>query len=122
MQPSGRCATQQSWRLWNENLLLTLAVLLLTGERLGDILGQRNLFMIGLAVFSSAALLSGLAGDAAMLPTLAVAVAAVVLGDLIGGRGWSYHSMSALTDSDPHQWSRTLTIGPDQVGILADAH
>jgi len=79
--------------------------------------------MIGLAIFSSAALLSGLAGDAAMLPTLAVAVAAVVLGDLTEGRVWSYHPMSALTDSDPLiNWSRTIAIGPGQVGVLADAH
>jgi len=108
MQASGRCATQQTWRQWNEIRLLTFAVLLLRGARLGDILGQPNLFTIGLAVFSSAALLSRHAGDGAMLPS----VAAVVLGDLTGGRGWSYHPMSALTDSDPHQWSRTLAIGP----------
>jgi len=122
MQASGRCATQQTWRQSNEIRLLTLAVLLLLGERLCDILGQRNLSTIALPAFSSAALLSGLAGDAAMLPTLAVAVAAIVPGDLTEGRGWSYHPMSAMTDSDPHQWSRTLAIGPGQVGVLADAH
>jgi len=121
MQVSGRCATQQTRRQWNEIRLLTFAVLLLRGARLGDILGQPNLFTIGLAVFSSAALPCRHAGDAAMLPSVAVAVAAVVLGDLTGGRGWSYHPMSALTDSDPHQWSRALAIGPGQVGVIADA-
>ena len=54
--------------LWVVNgYLLTFAVLLLTGARLGDILGQRNVFVIGLAIFSTAALLSGLARDANQL-------------------------------------------------------
>ena len=48
--------------LWVVNAyLLTFAVLLLTGSRLGDIFGQRNVFIAGLAVFSAAAALSGLA-------------------------------------------------------------
>ena len=48
--------------LWVVNAyLLTFAVLLLTGSRLGDIFGQRNVFIFGLAVFSAAAALSGLA-------------------------------------------------------------
>jgi len=50
--------------LWVVNAyLLTFAVLLITGGRLGDILGQRNLFAAGLAAFSLASALCGLAQD-----------------------------------------------------------
>ncbi len=50
--------------LWVVNAyLLTFAVLLITGGRLGDILGQRNLFVAGLAAFSLASALCGLAQD-----------------------------------------------------------
>lgn len=50
--------------LWVVNAyLLTFAVLLITGGRLGDILGQRNLFVAGLALFSAASALCGLAQD-----------------------------------------------------------
>src|SRR5262249_56165039 len=48
--------------LWVVNaFLLTFAVLLVTGGRLGDILGQRNLFVVGLGAFSVASALCGLA-------------------------------------------------------------
>src|SRR5215469_16345355 len=41
--------------LWVVNaFLLTLAVLLITGGRLGDIFGQRNLFIVGLGAFVAA--------------------------------------------------------------------
>jgi EmrB/QacA subfamily drug resistance transporter len=54
--------------LWVVNgYLLTFAVLLITGGRLGDILGQRNLFAAGLALFSIASALCGLAQDANQL-------------------------------------------------------
>jgi EmrB/QacA subfamily drug resistance transporter len=50
--------------LWAVNAyLLVFAVLLVTGGRLGDILGQRTLFTIGLGIFSLASALSGLAQD-----------------------------------------------------------
>ncbi len=50
--------------LWVVNAyLLTFAVLLITGGRLSDILGQRNLFVAGLAAFSLASALCGLAQD-----------------------------------------------------------
>ncbi|MBO0685024.1 MAG: DHA2 family efflux MFS transporter permease subunit, partial [Candidatus Dormibacteraeota bacterium] len=50
--------------LWVVNAyLLTFAVLLVTGGRLGDLLGQRNLFAGGLGLFSLASALSGLAQD-----------------------------------------------------------
>lgn len=54
--------------LWVVNAyLLTFAVLILVGARLGDIFGQRNVFATGLAIFSVAAALSGLAQDANQL-------------------------------------------------------
>jgi len=54
--------------LWVVNAyLLTFAVLILVGARLGDIFGQRNVFATGLAIFSVAAALSGLAQDATEL-------------------------------------------------------
>lgn len=50
--------------LWVVNAyLLALAVLLITGGRLGDIFGQRNLFMFGLGAFVLASALCGLAQD-----------------------------------------------------------
>jgi len=50
--------------LWVVNAyLLTFAVLLVTGGRLGDILGQRNLYALGLGAFSVASALCGLAQD-----------------------------------------------------------
>jgi EmrB/QacA subfamily drug resistance transporter len=50
--------------LWVVNAyLLTLAVLLITGARLGDILGQRNLFVAGLGLFVVASALCGFSQD-----------------------------------------------------------
>ena len=54
--------------LWVVNAyILTFAVLLITGGRLGDILGPRLLFIGGLAGFSLASALCGLAQDANQL-------------------------------------------------------
>jgi EmrB/QacA subfamily drug resistance transporter len=50
--------------LWVLNAyILVYAVLLITASRLGDRYGQRNLFVIGLAVFTVASALCGLAQD-----------------------------------------------------------
>ncbi len=46
---------------------LTFASLLLTGGKLGDLVGRRLIFMIGLAVFTISSLLCGLSGSAAEL-------------------------------------------------------
>jgi EmrB/QacA subfamily drug resistance transporter len=46
---------------------LTYALLLITGGRLGDIFGRRRMFMIGVAGFSLASALCGLAPDPRML-------------------------------------------------------
>src|ERR1700712_5688867 len=48
--------------LWVVNAyVLVLAVLLITAGRLGDLRGQRNLFIVGVAVFTLARLACGLA-------------------------------------------------------------
>src|SRR3982074_1367015 len=50
--------------LWVLNAyILVYAVLLITAARLGDLYGQRNLFVAGLAVFTIASALCGLAQD-----------------------------------------------------------
>jgi len=54
--------------LWVLNAyLIVLAVLLITGARLGDIFGQRNLFVGGLALFTIASALCGVSQDAGQL-------------------------------------------------------
>jgi EmrB/QacA subfamily drug resistance transporter len=54
--------------LWVLNAyILVYAVLLITASRLGDRFGQRNLFVIGLAVFTLASALCGLAQDSNQL-------------------------------------------------------
>jgi MFS family permease len=54
--------------LWVLNAyLLTLAVLLVTASRVGDILGQRTLFVAGLALFTSASVACGFSQDANQL-------------------------------------------------------
>jgi EmrB/QacA subfamily drug resistance transporter len=54
--------------LWVLNAyILTYAVLLITAGRLGDLYGQRNLFAIGLFIFTAASALCGLSQDANQL-------------------------------------------------------
>lgn len=54
--------------LWVLNAYsLAYAVLLITSGRLGDIFGPRNLFVIGMGVFTAASLLSGIAQDPTQL-------------------------------------------------------
>ena len=50
--------------------MITYAVLLVTGARLGDILGHQRMFLSGLAVFTLASLGCGLATSTAMLVAL----------------------------------------------------
>jgi MFS family permease len=53
--------------------LLAYAVLLITGARLGELLGFRRIFLSGLAVFSAASLVCGLAPDPIVLIVARVA-------------------------------------------------
>jgi MFS family permease len=50
--------------------VITYAVLLVTGARLGDIAGHRTMFLAGVALFTLASLGCGLAGSASVLVTL----------------------------------------------------
>ena len=50
--------------------VITYAVLLVTGARLGDILGHRRMFLAGLAIFTLASLGCGLATSTAVLVAL----------------------------------------------------
>jgi EmrB/QacA subfamily drug resistance transporter len=55
---------------WVQNAYaLTFGGLLLLGARAGDILGRRRVFMVGIALFSTASLLAGLAQSAGWLLT-----------------------------------------------------
>ncbi len=50
--------------------VITYAVLLVTGARLGDIIGHRTVFLAGVALFTLASLGCGLAGSTGLLVTL----------------------------------------------------
>src|SRR5215467_15330594 len=50
--------------------VITYAVLLVTGARLGDIIGHRTMFLAGVALFTLASLGCGLAGSTSLLVTL----------------------------------------------------
>jgi MFS family permease len=50
--------------------VITYAVLLVTGARLGDIIGHRTMFLFGVALFTLASLGCGLAGSTGLLVTL----------------------------------------------------
>jgi len=77
--------------LWVLNAyILTYAVLLITAGRLGDLYGQRNLFAIGLAIFTVASALCGFAQSADQL-----IVARVLQG--VGGAVLTPQTLSILT-------------------------
>jgi MFS family permease len=50
--------------------VITYAVLLVTGARLGDLIGHRTMFLSGVALFTLASLGCGLAGSTSLLVTL----------------------------------------------------
>ncbi len=57
--------------------LLTIAVLVVTAGRLGDMFGRKRVFLIGMALFAVGSVVSGAAGDQDML----------ILGRILQGAG-----------------------------------
>ncbi|MGE5132180.1 MAG: MFS transporter [Gemmatimonadota bacterium] len=67
---AGLHATGAGLQLVIAGYVITYAVLLVTGARLGDLLGHRRMFLAGLALFTLASLGCGLAGTTATLVAL----------------------------------------------------
>ncbi len=105
--------------------LLGYAVVLLVAGRLGDRFGPKNLYLIGLAVFTAASLWCGLSGSAATLIT-----ARVVQG--VGAGVLTPQTLSTITRIFPAQrrgvamsvWGATAgvasLVGPLAGGVLVD--
>ncbi|MDT5223794.1 MAG: hypothetical protein QOG19_1201 [Mycobacterium sp.] len=106
--------------------LLGYAVVLLVAGRLGDRFGPKNLYLIGLVIFTVASVWCGLSGSAAMLIT-----ARVVQG--IGAGVLTPQTLSTITRIFPAQgrgsamsmWGATAgvasLIGPLAGGVLVDS-
>ncbi len=102
---------------------LTLATLLLTAGSLADLYGRRRLYIIGLAIFSVASLLCGLAGDVLLLQlarglqgvggAVMFAVSLALLADAFRGkdRGVAFGVWGAIT-------GLAVAIGPLLGGLL----
>ncbi|MBV8281793.1 MAG: MFS transporter, partial [Candidatus Eremiobacteraeota bacterium] len=81
--------------LWVVNAyVLVYAVLLITSGRLGDMFGQRNLFAIGLVIFTAASAYCGLAPD-----TTHLVAARVIQG--VGGALLTPQTLAILTTLFP---------------------
>ena len=93
--------------------LLAFAGLLLAGGRLGDVLGRRRVFLLGLGVFTLASLAAGLAGNVDVL----VASRAV---QGVGAALVTPTTLALLTSLYPDARERTVAIGIwSAVGALA---
>jgi len=113
--------------LWvTSSYLLGYAVVLLVAGRLGDRFGPKNLYLIGLVVFTVASLWCGLSGSAAML-----IAARVVQG--VGAGVLTPQTLSTITRIFPSQrrgvamsvWGATAgvasLVGPLAGGVLVDS-
>src|SRR5256885_1343141 len=95
--------------LWVLNAyILVYAVLLITAGRLGDLFGQRNLFAIGLAVFTLASALCGLAQNSWEL-----VAARIVQG--VGGALLTPQTLAILTSIFPPERRPALQLGPGRL-------
>ncbi|MGH3743303.1 MAG: MFS transporter [Mycobacteriales bacterium] len=95
--------------------ILVFAALLLVGGRLADAYGRKRLFVVGLAVFTGASLLAGLAGSADLL------IAARGLQGL-GAALVTPATLAILTASYPEPRERAAAVGIwTAVGALAIA-
>ena len=104
---------------------LTLAALLLTSGSLGDLLGRRRIFAIGLVIFSAASLLCGVAQSPLMLNlsrgvqgiggAMMFATSLALLGNAYRGRdrGIAFGVWGAVTGA-------AVSIGPVVGGALTD--
>ncbi|MBI4079621.1 DHA2 family efflux MFS transporter permease subunit [Candidatus Kaiserbacteria bacterium] len=84
--------------------LLTFGGFLLLGGRLGDLYGQRRLFLIGLAIFTAASFVCGIAGSQVVL-----IVARAVQG--IGGAIASAIALSLVVNLFPNHRERARAMG-----------
>ena len=93
--------------------ILAFAGLLLAGGRLGDIFGRRRLFLIGLAVFTGASLVAGLAGSADVL-----VLSRVVQG--VGAALVTPTTLALISAAYPDPRERTAAVGTwSAIGALA---
>ena len=93
--------------------ILVFASLLLAGGRLGDLFGRRRLFLLGLAVFTGASLVAGLAGNVDVL----VASRAV---QGLGAALVTPATLALISATYPDPRERTAAVGVwSAVGALA---
>lgn len=101
--------------LWVLNAyILAYAALLITGGRLGDIFGPRNLFVAGLALFTAASALCGIAQDPSQL------IAARALQG-VGGALMAPQMLAVITGPFPPERRGVAFAVPGAVGGLAVA-
>lgn len=112
---------------WVQNAyLLTVAAAVVTGGRLGDILGRRRMFVLGMTAFGVGSVIAGAAGDEIVL-----ILGRVVQG--LGGAALISLSLALVTNAfDPDRLPRALgiwaavsavalAVGPLVGGILIEA-
>ncbi|MGH7152725.1 MAG: MFS transporter [Acetobacteraceae bacterium] len=111
---SGMAATPSQVELVISGYAAGYAVFLVTGGRLGDLYGRKRLFLFGMAGFTAASALSGLAQSASLLVVARVlqgTAAAVLVPQVLG-------SIRALYTSD-RELSRALGFYGMMVGLAA---